>query len=287
METYATPRAFRMALEDRLNGRAPDQLLLDRLRRRVVFERLLARMVREQPGQWIVKGGTALEIRMSERSRRTKDLDLATRLDARDGDALRSSIVAALAADPFGDWFEFEVGDAQALALDEAGRPGWRYLVNANLDGRSFARTSVDVVARVEEIASTEHVAFPSLVAFAGLAPVEVEIVNRCQHFAEKLHAYVRVYEARVNTRTRDIVDMVLLIEDGLPPDVALYETVEHVFEARGSAQPPEVFPDPPAGWEGTYEKLAAGMDIEPRDLGAAVGLVGTFWATTVAAAKE
>jgi hypothetical protein len=41
---YATPEAFRAALEDRLKHAQNEQVGLSRLRKRVVFERLLARL---------------------------------------------------------------------------------------------------------------------------------------------------------------------------------------------------------------------------------------------------
>ena len=41
---YATPEAFRAALEDRLKHAQNEQVSLSRLRKRVVFERLLARL---------------------------------------------------------------------------------------------------------------------------------------------------------------------------------------------------------------------------------------------------
>ncbi|MCY7303648.1 MAG: hypothetical protein LH654_11580 [Thermoleophilia bacterium] len=60
MSAYATPAAFRDALERRLLDRARQtDTNLERLRRRVVFERLLVRLERADPGRWILKGGMA------------------------------------------------------------------------------------------------------------------------------------------------------------------------------------------------------------------------------------
>ncbi len=287
MDRYKTPAAFRAALEDRLKQRAPDQSALDRSRRQVVFDRMLARLERETPGQWVVKGGTALEIRLPGRARRTKDLDMATRQDTTDGLELRGDLVRALDPDPFEDWFEFRVADPQQLADDEAGRPGWRFPVESRLAGRTFAKVKMDVVARMDEISATERVTLPGLLDFAGLPPVEVEIVDKKQHFAEKLHAYSKDYGDRPNTRVRDIVDMVLLIEDGLQPDADLYVAVDHVFAVRDTHQIPVDLPDPPLVWEERYEELAQDLDISPKTLDVAVPTVRSFWAAAVVAAKE
>jgi Nucleotidyl transferase AbiEii toxin, Type IV TA system len=44
------------------------------------------------------------------------------------------------------------------------------------------------------------------------VAPPSFPIISAEQQFAEKLHAYTLPRGERVNTRTRDLIDMVLLI---------------------------------------------------------------------------
>jgi hypothetical protein len=77
---YPTAAAFRRALEDRLNRRARTTgETATRLRKNVVFQRLLARLLVVSPGRWILKGGLALDFRLSDRGARprsTKDVDL-------------------------------------------------------------------------------------------------------------------------------------------------------------------------------------------------------------------
>ena len=79
---YATAAAFRRALEDRLQDIAGKESVdLQRLRRQVAFDRLLARLF--QPGQplappWVLKGGYAMELRIKT-ARATKDIDLTMR----------------------------------------------------------------------------------------------------------------------------------------------------------------------------------------------------------------
>ncbi len=77
---YASAAAFRTGLEARLLNQSRETgVSLGRLRRGVVFERLLARLARSGEDGWVLKGGMALEIRMGGRARATKDLDLALR----------------------------------------------------------------------------------------------------------------------------------------------------------------------------------------------------------------
>jgi len=57
-KTYATAGAFRVALEERLRRRSQtDQIDINRLRRQVSFDRLLARLFHEDSVPWALKGG--------------------------------------------------------------------------------------------------------------------------------------------------------------------------------------------------------------------------------------
>jgi predicted nucleotidyltransferase component of viral defense system len=277
---YATPVAFRMALEARLAaGARATGVDLNRLRRRVVFERLLVRLDDAQSGHWVLKGGMALEVRWRDRARATRDLDLATRDGASGADGLRAVLSEALGRDPFGDWFQFTLGSGRALSADAAGRPGRRFPVEARLAGRQFAQVTVDVVARTEEIGGTERVQLPGVLAFAGLPTVGVEVVDRIQHFAEKLHALTQTYGDRPNTRTRDLVDLLMLVEDGLPPTRGLDARVRHVFAVRGTHAVPADIPDPPPDWAETYPALAGDLDLEAKTIDHAMKDLRAFWA--------
>lgn len=74
---YETAGALRQALESRINARAKAQAELQRLRRLVAFDRLLARLFADESSPWIVKGGYGLEVRYGMKARTTKDVDLA------------------------------------------------------------------------------------------------------------------------------------------------------------------------------------------------------------------
>src|SRR5476649_1167933 len=82
---YATAGALRAALETRLLERSRrDGVDLQRLRRQVAFDRLLARMfspASRASRAWVLKGGYALELRFHQ-ARSTKDLDLTVRVEA-------------------------------------------------------------------------------------------------------------------------------------------------------------------------------------------------------------
>lgn len=251
---------------------------LGRLRRRVVFDRLAARLSADPEGEWILKGGAALEFRLRNRARATKDLDLAVRAGNMGGNSMRDALLDALTVDPDGDWFTFRVAPPMELAADGAGRPAWRFSVEAGLAGKPFAGVRLDIAARGEEVAATEPLALLGVLDFAGIPPRMIEAVDRRQHFAEKLHALTRDYGDRPNTRVKDLADLVLLIESGLAPDRALCGVVQHVFAVRDTHPLPDVLPDPPPLWREMYPPLAAGLTDTAADLDIALDLLRTFW---------
>jgi hypothetical protein len=60
---YKTAAAFRTALEDRLAKIAvAENMDLQRLRRQVAFDRLLARLDSVPNSPWVLKGGYAMEL---------------------------------------------------------------------------------------------------------------------------------------------------------------------------------------------------------------------------------
>ena len=97
---YATGAAFRRGLEDRLQDIArKENLDLQRLRRQVAFDRLLARLFQAaQPRElpWVLKGDYAMELRIKA-ARTTKDIDLTMRgvltSDAKEDDKKNLAVV--------------------------------------------------------------------------------------------------------------------------------------------------------------------------------------------------
>ena len=78
LKNYKSAAAFRRALEDRLkNLNKQEGTPLDRLRRQVAFDRFAARLFSEPHPVWLLKGGYALEVRLHNVARATKDIDFA------------------------------------------------------------------------------------------------------------------------------------------------------------------------------------------------------------------
>jgi hypothetical protein len=276
--TYQSLGAFRQALDQRLLNQSGDTGVdLSRLRRRVVFERILVRLVTAQPGMWVVKGGMAVELRIGNAARMTKDLDLNLRWAVEEGNEAHEHLVAALSQDPTGDGFLFEVPTPTDLEPDDAGRPGWRFSVRANLAGRNFATVRIDVVARTDELSATETLPMVSMLSFAGFEGFEIESADVSQQFAEKIHAMTRPWEDRDNTRVKDLADIVLFINEGLDPDAARTAT-NHVFYVRDTHPIPDDLPDPPPFWDEDYPAFAEELDLAEATLDQAMDTLRRFW---------
>jgi hypothetical protein len=92
--TYQSAQALRTALENRLLAQSTETgASLDRLRRRVMFERIIARIQAAEPGQWVLKGGMALEVRLRDDARPTKDVDLGLRDDVNSAPDLHERLI--------------------------------------------------------------------------------------------------------------------------------------------------------------------------------------------------
>src|ERR1035438_2346690 len=120
IKTYATAGAFRVALEERLRRRSQtDRIDINRLRRQVSFDRLLARLFHEDSVPWALKGGYALELRFKT-ARSTVDIDLTLQrvvtaaMEGVDTNQAVREMLQAAAGQPLGDWFEYTIGPARS-----------------------------------------------------------------------------------------------------------------------------------------------------------------------------
>lgn len=276
--SYETPKALRVALENRLLARSQATgISLDRLRRRVLFERILARLQVAEPGLWVLKGGMALEVRLRDDARLTKDLDLGLRAEVADVVDLEERLIGALSVDPAGDRFVLTVGTVRRMAQDDGGRSTWRAQVSATLAGTMFGGLQIDVSARADELDSTDLMTLPNSMEFAGIESPQVEVVDLQRHVAEKFHGMLKVFDDRINTRVRDLIDLILLAERGLIHPALAAAAVRAVWDERGDRLP-AVPPELSSTWDKRYEQLASDLDLDARTLPDAIVVVTTLW---------
>lgn len=198
---YKSAAAFRAALEIRLRNQSLESNVpLDRLRKTVAFDRLLARLAKEDSEHWIIKGGLALQIRLGNVARTTRDVDAATvRKLTRAQATNRLRKVAAL---DLGDYFEFEIGEATVVATG-APEGGLRFPVRCLLDGRLFEGFQLDLGQGDPLTDKAETLTGPALLELAGIPPARVPCYPLTTQIAEKVHAYTRPYAAGESSRVR------------------------------------------------------------------------------------
>jgi hypothetical protein len=253
MTSYQSGAAFRRALEDRLASQsAKTQMPLVRLRKLVVFDRFLARLVELGPDTWLLKGGLVLQLRLSQHARTTKDMDLLM-LTTR-GEVPEILTRAALL--DLQDWFSFAVRSDTA-ALPGPGHGGLRFFVTALVAGRTFESFHIDVGSGDPVIEPAEKIETPPLLAFAGIPPVTVPCYPLTQHLAEKVHAYVRPRATGESTRVKDLVDILLIAEHMMINGLDLRTAIQATFTAQGAGEPPPNLPAPPPSWALTFRRLA------------------------------
>jgi hypothetical protein len=144
--------------------------------------------------------------------------------------------------------------------LDGAPEGGSRYPVDARMDGRGFARFHVDIGIGDEVMEPVEAVQGRDWLGFGGIAPPSFPIISREQQFAEKLHAYSLPREDRVNTRTKDLIDMLLLIRHEKLDNPRLAAAMKATFAKRATHPIPQKLEPPPSEWEPVFQALAGNV---------------------------
>lgn len=257
--SFKTAADFRRSLETRLKNMATAKSEnLQRLRRKVAFDRLLARLFSSEEQNFFLKGGYAMELRLKT-ARATKDIDLTSLKRIKGEDDLLSVMILEelrdLAHQDLGDFFVYRIGEAQ-IDLDNAPYGGARYPVTAFLDGKMFVRFQLDVgadaiVTRVENMQGIDWL------GFCGIPSPTFTMISVEQQFAEKLHAYTLPRPERPNTRVKDLVDMVLLVKMRSMDLKVLKEALQSTFKVRQTHALPQEIEIPPQAWKIPYNELA------------------------------
>ncbi|SRR5579871_115296 len=144
MKQYRTHEAFRDALPGYLERRSAELgVPTELLRRRLVFQRFLARLLRVAPSRWVLSGGAALDWRLSRshaaRARTTVDLDFLYRATL---DQARADLAAATAID-LEDHFTFTVGPTSRAVED--GARSFRFHLTASIGPRAYLTFVIDI----------------------------------------------------------------------------------------------------------------------------------------------
>jgi hypothetical protein len=253
---YASPEAFKQALEQRLRAATKTGADFARKRQLLVFDRLLARIVQVLGTAVTLKGGLVLELRL-DRARTTKDIDLRMTGSA-DGVLARLQEAARL---DLGDFFTFEVGpdqDRPDIQGDGMIYDGLRFQATCKMAGKPYGQPfGVDVGFSDPILGAPDVVTAEDTLGFAGIAPPTLRLYPIETHIAEKLHAYT-LPRARPNSRLKDLPDLALLA--GVKPleSKRVRAALEQTFGFRKTHDLPAALPEPPATWVAPYAAMAA-----------------------------
>lgn len=252
---YASPEAFKQALEQRLKTLSKSGVDFARRRQLLVFDRFLARVVATAGDAVTLKGGLVLELRL-ERARTTKDVDL--RLVGSPDDLL-AKLQQAGRLD-IGDFMAFEVvpdHEHPEMLNDAVENDGLRFRAVCRLAGKLYGQPFlVDVASHDPIYGQPDIVAADDVLAFAGIAPPTLRLYPIETHIAEKLHAYT-LPRSRPNTRVKDLPDLALLASVRELDAKRLRAAFEQTFAFRKTHALPSALPMPLESWVGPYAALA------------------------------
>jgi hypothetical protein len=258
---YASPEAFKQALEQRLRAVTKTGADFARKRQLLVFDRLLARIVQVLGTAVTLKGGLVLELRL-DRARTTKDIDLRM-TGSTDGVLSRLQEAARL---DLGDFFTYEVGpdqDRPDIQGDGMIYDGLRFQATCTMAGKPYGQPfGVDVAFSDPILGAPDVVTTEDTLGFAGIAPPTLRLHPIETHIAEKLHAYT-LPRARPNSRLKDLPDLALLA--GVKPleSKRVRAALEQTFGFRKTHDLPAALPQPPAIWAAPYAAMAAEDQLE------------------------
>lgn len=230
----------------------------------------------EQP-LFLVKGGVAMELRLRQGARATRDLDMVFLGDPAQ---LLAALDAAL-AEPY-SLFTFERGPAEPIGTTSSQRLD----VKVAFNGRSWATVRLEISPPEGRSGSESQLLEAiSIDDFGLIGPEKVRCLSIRYQIAQKLHACTETFATgRENDRFRDLIDLLLL--RALDPDLtAIRHACLDIFTARARhAWPPEL--TTPPRWAEPYARLAGDLEFAITDVDEAATLVRDFIAEIDAAVE-
>ncbi|QDG52088.1 nucleotidyl transferase AbiEii/AbiGii toxin family protein [Persicimonas caeni] len=266
-KTYPNPSAFEQALKARVKRRAREMGVgFNRVLQIVLFERFLARVYEAVGDAVILKGGFAMELRLS-RARTTKDIDM--RIEGALDDVVDR--LRAEAAKQRDDYLTFAfVGeeDFKEMVGEQVVYGGRRLRVQAQLAARPFGSIfMLDLSVSDKLLLPPDTVTGSNLLEFIGIEPLEHRVYPVEAHVAEKLHAMTMTYEGAPSGRVKDLVDIGLLALHSPFEAATLRQSIVATFDFRDTHSLPPELPQPPEFWEALYNQMREEDDLPWQSL--------------------
>ncbi len=234
-----------------------------RLRRRVAFDRLLARIFNRQQSSFFLKGGYAMELRFSN-ARATKDMDFTYLKRAETLKEPMSELILqelqTFAQINLNDHFIYRIGLPQ-IDIENAPYGGSRHIVTSIIDNKLFSEFPIDVGGDFL-IDDTEIITGENWLEFYDIPAPAIPIISQAQQFAEKVHAYP-FPRNQINTRTKDLIDLILLLKIKNQETRTFQNALSRVFRARNTHLLPLILPKPPTSWVKPFTTMAVDCGID------------------------
>jgi hypothetical protein len=253
---YANPNAFKDALKARVKRRARESgRLFNRALQIELFDRFLARVYAALGDAVILKGGYAMELRLT-RARTTKDVDVRIEGDV---DELIQQIREE-ASRQGEDFLSFELGDAddfEEMLGEQVVYGGRRVSVQTKLADQDFgAPFRLDISVDDRLVLPPDSIRGSDLFEFVGVEPLEHRVYPAAAHVAEKLHALTLEFEDSQNSRAKDLVDIGLLAATEAFVASNMRDSIDATFEFRDTHPIPSQLPAPPEFWGTLYKRM-------------------------------
>jgi hypothetical protein len=271
-ETFTALNAAVAALIRNVNSSSGSQTSL----RAWVFDRFLSRIFDDaQEHRWVLKGGTAMLARITD-ARATRDIDLLHQED--DEERAVEKLISAASLD-LGDFLVFKFYDCGPI-LENENVPylkGVRVRFEVRFGVKQQELLTIDVSvtdalpSKIVEQRPANRLEIPGLkMSNYFLYPIE-------NHIADKICAILQTYSTGYSSRTRDLIDLVVIACSFDIAAAPLEKALDEEFSLRRIVRPRAYVAD--EGWKAAYERMASTLvsTSQHKKLGQAEALVNEF----------
>ncbi len=233
----------------------------------MIMAGMLERAAAEPSGhRFTIRGGVALELRLRDRARATKDIDVVLHDDHADLARALERVVMA------GDYQGFEFRrKGKPLLLDNG-----TVSMELSVTYRGGIWTSIVADIARAEPGEAEFERVPAIrltEAFGVTGPDDLPCLPLRLHVAQKLHGMtLPPRPGKRNERFRDLIDL-LLMEELVTDYSGLREACESVFRARGTHPWPPVL-EAPQHWMEPFARLVQDLRLPVADADQAISRV-------------
>lgn len=269
----ASPAAMWRSITDRAKYAAKTSpgTTASELQREYVYQRLLARVFYDQRQPWVLKGGTALLMRVDD-ARHSKDVDLLHK--AHDLDTALDDLQRTLDQD-LGDWMHFSVKSAIPLgANQQPGVEGQQINIHVYCGTNNILQFHIDLVVGSRMTADPDIKTASTVIAVPGIPAPYVRLYPIVDHIADKVCATESSYPNGLSSRGRDLVDIIIMARTQSINGTALRTAIdqERVIRKLPLRQKFVI----PGAWATSYSKEAENTSC-PASFNEAVQLAQRF----------